>query len=114
MTDIERIFCSNYVRVAIFMTAKARESLCKTIRQIEAVYPDSVLRTHTDSVIVKAGTDVTKVKGFAIGSGIGEWKVETKKDKDGNEVRCEGKCEIISSMEVYWHGAEKKKRKNDI
>jgi hypothetical protein len=96
------------------MTAKARETLCKNIRQIEEVYPNSIVRTHTDSIIVKAGTDVNKIKGFFIGEGIGEWKVETKKDKDGNDVRCEGKCEIISSMEVYWHGEEKRKRKDDL
>ena len=76
----------------MFITGKGRETLCKVIRQVEEVYPNAVLRSHTDSLVVKAGTDITKLKGFVIGRNIGEWKVEKQ-----------GKCKILNAMDVLWN-----------
>ncbi len=74
------------------MTGKGRESLCKVIRQVEDLYPGSVLRTHTDSIVLRSGVEISKIKGFVIGKGIGEWKVEDQ-----------GKCKILNGMDCKFN-----------
>jgi hypothetical protein len=92
MTKQDKIFQTNYARISVFITGKGRETLCKAIRQVEEMYPNSVLRSHTDSLVVKAGTDINKLKGFVIGKQLGEWKIEKQ-----------GKCKILNAMDVLWN-----------
>jgi hypothetical protein len=42
--------------------------------------------------VLKAGTDITKLKGFVIGKQLGEWKIEKQ-----------GKCKILNAMDVLWN-----------
>ncbi len=74
------------------MTGKGRESLCKVIRQVEDLYPGSVLRTHTDSLVLRSGVEISKIKGFVIGKGIGERKIEEQ-----------GKCKILNGMDCKFN-----------
>lgn len=69
----DKIFYSNYARISIFMTAIQRLYMRKLIYNIEQTQPNSVVRCHTDSVCVKAGTKVDQIKQ---GDGLGEFKIE--------------------------------------